>query len=115
MSPMHERGGRGLAARMPRLRARIKRRRLREQVSTSRTTILAVMRSPHFTFGVEDARAGRPFRADYEKWGGNAQWNYERGRQWAVLVPPRVALKTPGGQLSLTAIHWFKLNDEYIL
>jgi hypothetical protein len=73
------------------------------------------MRTPHFTFGAEDARAGRPFRADYEKWGGNAQWNYERGRQWAMLVPPRVALKKPGGELSPTAIHWFKLNDEYIL
>jgi len=92
-----------------------RRRRSRKQVSTSRTTIKAIMRSRHFTFGVEDARAGLPFRADYEKWDGNAQWNYERGRQWAMLVPPRVALKTPGDELSLTAIHWFKLNYEYIL
>jgi hypothetical protein len=76
------------------------RRRLREQVSTSPPTIKAIMRSPHFTFGAEDTRAGRPFRADYEKWGGNAQWNYERGRQWAMLVPPRVALKKPGSELS---------------
>jgi hypothetical protein len=68
----------------------------REQASTTPTTIEAIMRSPYFAFGVNDARAGRPFRADYEKWDGNDQWNYERGRQWAMRPPRHVALKRRG-------------------
>ena len=89
--------------------------RRRKQASTSRTTIDAIMRNAHFALGVSDARAGLPFRADYDDWDGNDQWDYERGRQWAMLAPRRVALKRRGGGLNPAALHWFRLNVECIL
>jgi hypothetical protein len=72
------------------------------------------MRNPHFALGVKDARAKRPFRAAYETWNGNDQWDYERGRHWAMLAPRRIAVKRRG-ELNPDAIHWFRLNTEYIL
>ena len=80
-----------------------------DQVPTELTTIEAIMRSPHFAFGVNDARAGLPFRADYENWDGNGQWNYERGRQWAMRAPRRVALKIRG-KLNPVAIRWYGVH-----
>jgi hypothetical protein len=56
--------------------------------------------------GVIDGRAGRDHRSAYATWGSNEQWNYERGRQWAVLAPRSVALKR-SGKLTAEAKHWF--------
>jgi hypothetical protein len=52
------------------------------QAITRIVTIEAVMRSCDFKAGVEDVRAGRAARFD-----GFEGWEYERGRQWAMLAP----------------------------
>ena len=73
------------------------------------------MRGRSFAAGVEDARAGRgAFRADYDKWDVNDQWDYERGRAWALLAPRDVPLKR-NGKLNEKAVFWFKLVGRAIL
>src|SRR6516164_3223430 len=67
-----------------------------QQVPTSPTTVEAIMATREFALGVIDGRAGRGHRSDYATWGVDEQWNYERGRQWAALVPRAVALKRNG-------------------
>ena len=62
---------------------------------TKRVSIATIMRSRAFKAGVEDARAGRGFRPEYETGGDysadedaviNFQWDYERGRQLVAHV-----------------------------
>jgi hypothetical protein len=68
-----------------------------DQIPTRSTTIEAIMSSPKFQLGVEDARAGRGYPAGYDGWKHtNDRWTYERGRQWAQLAPRSVALKVNG-------------------
>jgi hypothetical protein len=66
------------------------------QVPTVSRSITWIMRQRTFALGVSDARAGRPFRLDYDRWPPSSQEGYERGRQWAVLAPPGLALKSGG-------------------
>jgi hypothetical protein len=80
-----------------------------KQVSTFPTTIEKIMSTREFALGVIDGRAGRPHRGAYATWGVDEQWNYERGRQWAVLAPRSVALKC-AGKLTAEAVRWF--TDE---
>jgi hypothetical protein len=42
--------------------------------------------------GVADRRAGRGYRSAYSTWDIDGQWNYERGRAWAVLPSSSSAL-----------------------
>jgi hypothetical protein len=77
-----------------------------KQVATFPTTVEEIMASPHFTLGVADQRAGRGYRSAYATWGGDEQWNYERGRCWAVLAPRSVELRR-NGKLNPAAIRWF--------
>jgi hypothetical protein len=60
----------------------------RKQVQVVQATLEWIMNEPAFSIGVDDYRAGRPMR-DLEEEGAdtNAQWNYERGRQWAAIAP----------------------------
>jgi hypothetical protein len=83
----------------------------KQQVSTSPTTIEAIMATREFALGVIDGRAGRGHRSDYATWGIDEQWNYERGRQWAALVPRAVALKRDG-KVTAVAKAWYR--DEIL-
>jgi hypothetical protein len=63
------------------------------QTPTVRVTIAEIMATSAFKAGVADARAGRGYRREYEDppvntEGGriNWRWNYERGRQWAMVA-----------------------------
>jgi hypothetical protein len=76
------------------------------QVPTTPTSIVSVMSSPYFALGVADQRAGRAYRSAYATWRINDQWNYERGRAWAISAPRSVELHR-NGKLSPTAIKWF--------
>jgi hypothetical protein len=60
-----------------------------EQMPSFPTTISQVMRQPHFALGVADARHGRPFRPEYERWDAGQQESYERGRAWAIRLTQR--------------------------
>jgi hypothetical protein len=92
---------------MSRKRRREYRWREGDQVPTYVMTIREVMSAPAFELGAADARAGRPYRPDYDLWPDtNDRWNYERGRQWAVLAPRNVRLKR-GDEITEEAHEWF--------
>jgi hypothetical protein len=82
-----------------------------KQVETVGCTVEWIMSRPEFALGVADARAGRPIRKAHDTWADiNAQWNYSRGRQWAVLAPRNVPLKR-NGKVTDEAIRWFGSNN----
>jgi len=60
------------------------------QFPTKSTTALAIMRSPGFKLGFQDARNGVPF-----DWLNN-DWNYERGRMFAHIAPLNMPLIKSG-------------------
>jgi len=63
-----------------------------------------IMEHPAFALGAADARAGLPFRKEYERWDTNSWWSYERGRAWGLLAPRHVRLCRRDGKLSADAI-----------
>jgi hypothetical protein len=78
----------------------------REQEPTRPVSVKTIMRCRAFAAGVSDARAGLPFCSNYDRWEVDDQWNYERGRAWATLVPRNVPLKL-NGKLNPLAVRWF--------
>ena len=78
-----------------------------DQVATVPVTVEQVMRDPAFALGAADVRAGLPFRRQYDRWDTNAQWNYERGRAWALLAPRHVKIRGRDGKLSSAAVFGF--------
>jgi hypothetical protein len=79
------------------------------QVPIIPTTIEEIMSTREFALGVIDGRAGRGYRSEYATMGGNEQWNYERGRQWAAVTPRSVVFKR-NGELTPEAIRWGAAN-----
>jgi hypothetical protein len=75
------------------------------QVWTVRTTVRAIIRSPSFQRGVAEVRAGRLPRFDTEN-----DWDYERGRQWAVVAPRSMPLLI-GSKVNPKAVLIFKRNN----
>jgi hypothetical protein len=69
-----------------------------------------IMNEPAFSIGVDDYRAGRPMR-DLEEEGAdtNAQWNYERGRQWAAIAPREMPVRIKG-KLNRAAVEIARLQ-----
>lgn len=55
------------------------------QVAIREITIRQVMWPKAFSLGAKDATDGKPFRPEYERWGLNDQWAYERGRAFGIL------------------------------
>src|ERR1700751_179464 len=84
------------------------------QVPTIPTTIRQIMSHPLFEIGVRDARAGRPFNKNYDRWNGDEQWSYDRGRQWGVAVPRSVPLKRDG-RITNEAVVWYARCGDGIL
>jgi hypothetical protein len=54
------------------------------QIQTKSTTTTAVIRSRAFVKGFNEVKAGKPLNYDAFL-DSNDQWNYERGRQFALL------------------------------
>ena len=79
----------------------------RDQVPTRAVSIGWIMTRPTFALGAADARAGRPYRADYDLWDTDGQWNYERGRCWARLAPRNLPLRR-NGTLNPAAIDYYR-------
>jgi hypothetical protein len=57
------------------------------QVPIRWTSAQSIMRSKAFAAGVADVRQGRAPRFDTD------DWDYERGRQWAVVAPMSMPVK----------------------
>ena len=55
------------------------------QVPTKNTTTTAVIRSSAFVKGFGEVKAGKPLNYDAYPYEANKQWDYERGRQFALL------------------------------
>lgn len=68
------------------------------------------MSRPEFAQGFADKREHRGFPPEYDYWDGvtgrNMQWNYERGRWAAVIIPANVPLHVKG-KLNPKAIKLF--------
>jgi hypothetical protein len=83
---------------------------MKEQVRTITVSALKIMSTREFALGVEDGRddegRGCGYPAEYDDWDVNGQWNYERGRQWALQAPSTVAL-TRNGRVTAEALRWF--------
>jgi hypothetical protein len=86
-----------------------------DQVATILVTIEHIMRDPAFALGAADVRAGLPFRRQYDLWGTNTQWCYERGRAWALLAPRHIKVHGRDGKLTPNAVAWFKRERSNIL
>ena len=84
--------------------------REREQIPTEAVSVFRIMSQPTFLLGVNDARAGRRYHADYDHWDVNAQESYERGRQWATLVPRDMPLRI-NGKINPKALDYFRPNE----
>jgi hypothetical protein len=61
-----------------------------EQIATQRVTTRRIMGSCAFAEGVRDVRAGKPTRFDSF---GDDDWDYERGRLWALVAPMSMPLR----------------------
>jgi hypothetical protein len=83
-----------------------------EQVPTIGITLEEVMAWPHFALGAADARAGKPYRREYNSasWSTNDRWMYERGRMWAACAPRHVVLKR-NGQVTAEAMRYFDRDN----
>jgi hypothetical protein len=82
---------------------------MKSQVATFPTTVEEIMSSPYFGLGAADQRAGRGYAHDYETWKTRDQWNYERGRAWAVLAPRAVKLRL-NGKLNPRALRYCRTD-----
>ena len=82
------------------------------QIPTFPTTLRAIMRDEDFERGVIDVRSGRGYPADFDAdaRGGvhgsvsGRQWEYERGRQWAVAAGSDVYLLDADGEPTAEAM-----------
>lgn len=73
------------------------------------------MDNRHFTLGVIDKRAGRPFRDGYEDWPRQQQLYYETGRQLACVLPPDLKTRTAHGKPNQTAVRILERNHRVVL
>ena len=55
------------------------------QIATKKTTTAAVIRSSAFVKGFAEVKKGKPLNYDAFPYDANKQWDYERGRQFALL------------------------------
>jgi hypothetical protein len=88
-----------------------------EQIRTRPVSIETIMTRKSFRLGFEDLRAGRPMRDLTAKLLGatdrhyrkvvNDQWDYERGRQFAIVASKDLQLFDDQGRLRDEAV------DEY--
>jgi hypothetical protein len=66
---------------------------MKEQLQTVPCTFKSIMRTKHFNLGVEDIINNKGWNISYDKWDVNKQWNYERGRLYAIYTKGRVPVK----------------------
>lgn len=58
-----------------------------QQITTRTHSIEWLCKSKHFARGIFDAALGEPFDKSYDLWTTEQQWNYERGRIFAIAYP----------------------------
>ena len=86
-----------------------------DQMKSFPVSSRVIMRTKAFQAGVADVRQGRGYRPAYESAGVNEQWNYERGRAWALIAGPRVPVADASGEPTLAALKIFDGAGNLIL
>ena len=75
------------------------------QVETVAVALRDIMRDEDFEQGVIDVRSGRGYPPDFDAaQPSTRQWDYERGRQWAVAAGPDVYLLDGRGEPTAEAM-----------
>jgi len=69
---------------------------VRNKGRTRRVSNRWILWQQAFERGFTDGRANRGFSQEYDLWDLDAQWNYERGRCFAVVAPADVPLRIKG-------------------
>ena len=76
-------------------------------------TTRGLFRDKYFLRGYADVAKSRGWDTEYDKWYTGAQWNYERGRQYAAAtaskLPPKV--KTLSGKVVLSREAQWAMGD----
>ena len=85
-----------------------------DQVPTYRVPVEAIMARSAFQLGVDDLRAGRPFRDGIVGDSTSDQWAYERGRQWAAVAPLGMVLFTRSGAINPAAADLYLKHAEIL-
>lgn len=83
--------------------------------STGTITTRGLFRDKYFLRGFTDVTKNRGWDTEYDKWYAGAQWNYERGRQFAAAtaskLPPKV--KTYSGKTVLSRDAQWAFGDLF--
>jgi hypothetical protein len=80
---------------------------VKAQAKTRTVSLETMMRTVAFRTGAADVRKGRAPRFD-NQWGDD-DWDYERGRQWAILAPRDLEIVSPRTQqLNPRAVEFFR-------
>jgi hypothetical protein len=66
---------------------------MKHQVETVSCTFKSIMRTKHFNLGVDDILKNNGWNISYDTWDTNKQWNYERGRLYAIYTKGLVPVK----------------------
>jgi hypothetical protein len=83
--------------------------------ATGTITTRGLMRDKYFLRGYNDVSKNRGWDKEYDSWYTGAQWNYERGRQFAAAtaskLPPKV--KTMSGKVILSRDAQWAFGDLF--
>jgi len=83
--------------------------------STGTITTRGLFRDKYFLKGYADVSRNRGWDQAYDSWYTGAQWNYERGRQYAAAtankLPPKV--KTLSGKVVLSRDAQWAFGDLF--
>lgn len=63
------------------------------QIATRKVTLKSIIHNRYFTLGFAEVLQGKPFNSEYDTWETRSQWQYERGRQFAILTKGEVKPK----------------------
>jgi hypothetical protein len=81
--------------------------------ATGMITTRGLFRDKYFLRGYNDVTKNRGWDKEYDSWYTGAQWNYERGRQFAAAtagkLPPKV--KTLSGKVVLSRPAQYAMGD----
>lgn len=83
------------------------------QVQTKNTTCKAVIRTKAFVKGFNEVREGKA--PDYDAFrDANEQWNYERGRQFALTFPGKIKFGSTVNQTAAWSFGMQLVNKSII-
>lgn len=85
-----------------------------KQIETHETQLVDVLKNKHFQYGYQMKRNNEPINVDKFRHDINAQWNYERGRQFACLYNGRLIQGRGLAKKAINAFAWAIYRKEII-